>query len=70
MTHRSPATKSNVLLGNVNDGVRFVRLFYRQPRWSELQSLVFCVPTGGTLFDIPSTFRAWAGAYGMRLFDR
>jgi hypothetical protein len=51
MTHRSPATKFNVLLGNVNEGVRLVRLFYRQPRWSELQSLVFGVRTGGTLFD-------------------
>lgn len=49
MTHRSPATQLNVMLGNMNDGIRFVRLFYRQPRWSELQSLVFGAQ--GSLFD-------------------
>ena len=41
MTHRSPAKKFNFLLGNVNTGLHLARLFYRQARWSELQSLVF-----------------------------
>jgi hypothetical protein len=36
LTHRSPAAKFNVAVGD-----RMTRLFYRQPRWSEIQALVF-----------------------------
>ena len=36
MTHRGTGTKLNVTAGT-----RFTRLFYRQPKWSELQSLIF-----------------------------
>lgn len=41
MTHRSPATKMNLVLGSVNTRLRLARVFYRQPRWSEVQSLAF-----------------------------
>lgn len=41
MTHRSPGTKMNLLLGSVNTELKIARVFYRQPRWSEVQALVF-----------------------------
>jgi hypothetical protein len=41
MTHRAPGTKLHAFTGNMNVGFRLARLFYRQGRWSELQSLVF-----------------------------
>jgi hypothetical protein len=48
MTHRSPATKINLLLGSVNSQLRVARVFYRQPRWSEVQSLVFGTGQGAS----------------------
>jgi hypothetical protein len=46
-THRSPATKLNVAAGD-----RFARPFYRQPRWSEIQALVFgSKPPNRPVFD-------------------
>jgi hypothetical protein len=51
MTHRSPATRLVAFQGDVNVGFHLVRLFYRQARWSELQSLIFGRPPhSGTLF--------------------
>jgi hypothetical protein len=44
MTHRSPATQIVAFKGNVNAGFQLLRLFYRQGRWSEVQSLVFGRP--------------------------
>lgn len=46
MTHRSPATRLVAFTGNVNTGFRLVRMFYRQGRWSELQSLIYGGPAG------------------------
>ncbi len=46
MTHRSPATTFVGFTGDLNKGFRLVRLFYRQGRWSELQSLIFGRPPG------------------------
>jgi hypothetical protein len=46
-THRSPAKTLNVAAGN-----RFARPFYRQPRWSEIQALVFgSKPPNQPVFD-------------------
>jgi hypothetical protein len=42
MTHRSPAKKLNVLADN-----QLVWPFYKQPKWSELQSLVFGIGVQG-----------------------
>jgi hypothetical protein len=42
MTHRSPAKKLNVLADN-----QLVWPFYKQPKWSELQSLVFGIGIQG-----------------------
>lgn len=48
MTHRAGAKRITTM---TKDG-RFVRLFYRQPRWSELQSMVFGArPPKKPLFD-------------------
>jgi hypothetical protein len=60
MTHRSPATKLTVFVGDLKTGMRFVRLFYRQPRWSELQSIVF----GGVTQSDP-----FFGAFVLRSSD-
>lgn len=47
LTHRSPAAKFNVAVGD-----RLTRLFYRQPRWSEIQALVFgSKPPNRPIFD-------------------
>jgi hypothetical protein len=55
MTHRSPAVKIDLLTMDL----RVVRLFYREPKWSELQALVFGPAPTGELLDIyiqrPST---------------
>jgi hypothetical protein len=55
MTHRSPAVKIDLLTKDL----RVVRLFYREPKWSELQALVFGPAPTGELLDIyiqrPST---------------
>ncbi|WP_156738569.1 hypothetical protein [Mycobacterium sp. E2699] len=44
MTHRSPATKVLFLNGDAKRGLHIVRLFYRQGRWSELQSVIYGRP--------------------------
>ena len=44
MTHRSPATKALLIKGDAKRGWHIVRLFYRQGRWSELQSLIYGRP--------------------------
>lgn len=44
MTHRSPSTTFTVFKGDTSTGIHLVRLFYRQSRWSELQSLVYGRP--------------------------
>lgn len=44
MTHRSPATRLVAFTGNLNKGFHLVRMFYRQARWSELQSLIYGAP--------------------------
>jgi hypothetical protein len=47
LTHRSPAAKFNVAVGD-----HLTRLFYRQPRWSEIQALVFgSKPPNRPIFD-------------------
>jgi hypothetical protein len=47
LTHRSPASKFNAAAGD-----RIARLFYRQPRWSEVQALVFgSKPPNRPIFD-------------------
>jgi hypothetical protein len=47
LTHRSPASKFNAAAGD-----RMARLFYRQPRWSEIQALVFgSKPPHRPIFD-------------------
>ncbi|OBH23902.1 hypothetical protein A9X03_14205 [Mycobacterium sp. E1715] len=47
LTHRSPSKKLNVTAGE-----RLTRLFYRQPRWSEIQALVFgSKPPRRPIFD-------------------
>ncbi|AGB24560.1 hypothetical protein Mycsm_04313 [Mycobacterium sp. JS623] len=43
MTHRSPAKRLNVIIDD-----QMVWPFYKQPKWSELQSLVFGVGETGT----------------------
>ncbi|WP_157900898.1 hypothetical protein [Mycobacterium terramassiliense] len=57
MTHRSPATKLIAFTGDLKSSISLARLLYRQPRWSELQSLIF----GGT----PNT-RPFFGAFILR----
>jgi hypothetical protein len=47
MTHRSPAVKIDLLTADL----RVVRLFYREPKWSELQALVFGPAPAGELLD-------------------
>jgi len=48
LTHRSPASKFNADRGDD----RLARLFYRQPRWSEVQALVFgSKPPNRSIFD-------------------
>jgi hypothetical protein len=47
LAHRSPAGKFNAAAGD-----RMARLFYRQPRWSEIQALVFgSKPPNRPIFD-------------------
>lgn len=47
LTHRSPAKKFNAASGD-----RMVRLFYRQPRWSEVQAMVYTSkPPNRPIFD-------------------
>ncbi len=54
LTHRSPASKFTAAAGD-----RMARLFYRQPRWSEVQALVFgSKPPNRPIFD---TFILTAG---------
>ena len=47
MTHRSPAVKFDLMTMDR----RIVRLFYREPKWSELQALVFGPARTGELLD-------------------
>jgi hypothetical protein len=47
MTHRSPSKRTNVIADD-----QLIWPFYKQPKWSELQSLVFGVgPKGSSLLD-------------------
>jgi|SRR5271170_1632156 len=48
MTHRPPAVKFDLM----RTGGGVVRLFYREPKWSELQALVFGPAQTGELLDI------------------
>jgi hypothetical protein len=50
MTHRSSATRLVAYKGDVNAGFHLLRLFYRQARWSEVQSLLFGRPTHNQTF--------------------
>jgi hypothetical protein len=50
MTHRSPSTSLVAFKGDVNVGISLLRLFYRQGRWSELQSLIFGRPPHNQTF--------------------
>jgi hypothetical protein len=47
MTHRPPAVKFDLITNNR----RVVRLFYREPKWSELQALIFGPMLTGELLD-------------------
>lgn len=47
MTHRPPAVKFDLM--RMDGGI--VRLFYREPKWSELQALVFGPAPTGELLD-------------------
>ncbi|WP_431818620.1 hypothetical protein [Gordonia jacobaea] len=42
MTHRSPAVKMQLMV----DGRNMIRVFYRNPKWSEVQSFVFAERAG------------------------
>ncbi|QYB04256.1 hypothetical protein I1A62_06985 [Rhodococcus sp. USK10] len=44
MTHRSPSKKMNVMV----DGGTFTRVFYRHPKWSEIQSFVYSAQNDGS----------------------
>ncbi len=44
MTHRSPATKMNIMV----NGSTFTRVFYRHPKWSEIQSFVYSTRNEGS----------------------
>jgi hypothetical protein len=50
MTHRSPATKLMIFAGDAKLGWHIVRLFYRQGRWSELQSVIYGRPPHNQTF--------------------